>query len=105
MSELNTIILGKLEKVEEDIGDIKVSVAKNTADLEHHIKRTDDLQVMVEGLNNIVNPLYQDSISKKAVDNFKKKQREDLVFRLKLPGYVLAALAALATFLTWLVHK
>jgi hypothetical protein len=105
MSELDTLILTKLEKVETDVGDIKISIAKNTTDLEHHIKRTDDLQVIVEDLSKIVDPLYQEHISKKAVEDFKKKQREDLVYKLKLPGYVLAALAALATFVTWLVHK
>lgn len=105
MSEFNTLIITKLEKVESDIGDVKVSVTENTADLKHHIKRTDDLQEVVENMKELVNPLYQDFISKKAVENFKKTQRDDLVYKLKLPGYILTALVALAGVLTWLGHK
>lgn len=105
MSELDTLIITKLEKVESDLGDIKVSVAENTNDLKHHIKRTDDLQDVVENMKELVNPLYQDYISKKAVEDFKKKQREDLIYKLKLPGYIVAAFAAVGAILAWLVHK
>lgn len=105
MSDFDTLILTKLEKVESDVGDIKVSVAENTSDLKHHIKRTDDLQVMVEDMKDLVTPVYQDYIAKKAIEDFKKKQREDLLYKLKLPGYIIAAIAAIGTALAWLVHK
>ena len=105
MSELDTLIMNKLEKVESDVGDIKVSIVQNTADLQHHIKRTDDLQVIVEDLNNIVNPLYQEFISKNAIESYKKTRREDIVYKLKLPGYILAAITLAGTIVAWLVHK
>lgn len=38
----------KLDKITEDINDIKVTMAKNTASLDYHIKRTDDLEMIVK---------------------------------------------------------
>ena len=43
-------IEAKLDKVAVDVSDIKVSVAVNTADLKHHIKRTDLLEAHVGSL-------------------------------------------------------
>lgn len=105
MSELDTLILGKLENVESDISDIKVTLVKNTADMERHISRTDGLQEMVTDLNQIVQPIYQEHIAKKAVEEYKKKAREDLIYKLKLPGYIVAALAAIGTALAWIMSK
>ena len=105
MSELDTLIISKLENVEADISDIKVTLAKNTSDMEHHISRTDEVQDLTKELKDIVTPLYQEYISKKAIEEYKKKSREDLVYKLKLPGYILAALTALGGALAWLVHK
>lgn len=34
----------KLDKLHEDVHEIKVDTAKNTVSLDHHIKRTDELQ-------------------------------------------------------------
>lgn len=105
MSELDTLILTKLESVESDVSDIKVAIVQNTSDLQHHIKRTDDLQVIVEDLNKIVNPLYQEFISKNAIEVYKKSRREDIIYKLKLPGYIVAALAAIGTALAWIMRK
>jgi len=105
MSELNTLIIQKLENVESDISDIKITMAENTADMKYHIKRTDGLQEMVTDLNQIVQPIYQEHIAKKAIDEYKKKAREDLIYKLKLPGYIVAALAALGTALAWIMSK
>ena len=105
MTELDSIILNKIEKVDDDIKEIKVTLTENTADLKHHIKRTNDLQTIVEDLHTIVDPLYKEYISKKAVEDYQKKQREDLVYKLKLPGYIVAAVAAIASALAWLMSK
>jgi len=105
MSELDTIILTKIEKVESDLGDIKVAVAENTNDLKHHIKRTDELQSIVEKFSEVITPLHTDYVSKKAVEEFKKKQREDLIYRLKLPGYIVAAAMAIGTAIAWIMRK
>lgn len=105
MTELNTIILSKVEKIESDISDIKVTTAENTSDLKHHIKRTNDLQEIVEDLHTIVTPLHEKFVSERAVEEFKKKQKEDLIYKLKLPGYIVAALIAIGTILTWITRK
>jgi hypothetical protein len=105
MSELDSLIINKLEKVESDIGDIKVSVVQNTSDLTHHIKRTNDLQIIVEDLNEIVSPLYKEFISKNAVNDYKKSRREEIIYKLKIPGYILTAVTLAGTITAWLVHK
>lgn len=103
MAELDTLIINKLEKVETDVRDIKVSIAENTSDLKHHIKRTDDLQVIVENLHTIVTPLHEDYVSKKAIKDYKQSVRSDLLAKLQIPGYILAAVTLAATLLAWLV--
>ena len=105
MSEIDQLMLSKLEKVEDDIGDIKINIVKNTSDLEVHIRRTNELQSIVENLDKIVEPLYKQHISEAAILEFRKQQREDLVYKLKLPAYIVAALAALGTVLTWIMSK
>ena len=105
MSEIEQLILNKVEKIEDEVGDIKVAVTKNTADLAYHIKRTDDLQVVVENFSNLISPLHEAHVANKAVDEFKKKQREDLLYKLKIPGAIVSALAAIGVILTWLLNK
>jgi cell division protein FtsB len=105
MSDLDQLIIVKLEKVETDVSDIKIDVAKNTDSLTHHIKRTNDLQVIVEDLHELVSPLHDEFISKKAIEEYKKIRREEMLYRLKIPGYILAAITLVGTVLTWLVHK
>ena len=105
MSELDKFIVQKLEKVEADIGDIKVTIAENTADVKHHVQRTDGLQDIVTKLKNMVEPVYQDYISKQAVETYKKTRREEIAYKLKIPGYILAAITLASMILAWLVHK
>ena len=38
----------RLDKIQDDLTDIKVTLARNTDSLEHHIERTDSLQTIVE---------------------------------------------------------
>lgn len=104
MNEVDQI-LNKMENVEKDISsikddttEIKIAITRNTKDLEHHIKRTDELQDMVT-------PLYKDFIAKQAVTKYKKEARADLLFKLKLPGYIVAALVAVGTLLAFLMSK
>ena len=49
----------KIEKIAEDVNDIKVTMVKQelnlanlTKSVEHHIKRTDDLQILVTSVKN-----------------------------------------------------
>lgn len=94
-----------LNRIQEDVTEIKVTLAKNTESLEHHIKRTDTLQEMVD-------PVYQHYMAVKAVEEFKRKQAEErkqkrdaIIYSLKLPALVVAFLAALGTILAWLGFK
>lgn len=112
MSDIQNLIVNKLEKVEGDISDIKITLVKNTADMERHISRTDGLQDIVQDLNQIVQPMYEAFISQKAVEDYKRKaeeekktKREELIYKLKLPGYIVAALAAIGTILAWIGTK
>lgn len=91
--------------MEDDITDIKVTLTENTKDIKHHISRTDGLQDLTEELQKIVQPLYEEHIAKKAIAEYRKKQREELIYKLKLPGYIAAALAALGTILAFLMRR
>jgi len=108
MSELDKIY-DKVVKIDSDVGDLKIAVADNTNDLKHHIKRTDDLQAIVEGLHQIVTPLHEDYVSKRAIEAYKKEQREEISHKMKLPSlvyYTLAALATIGAAVAWLLgHK
>lgn len=105
MSELDTLIINKLETVEGNISSIKDDITDIKVDIAHHISRTDELQDLTKELKDIVTPLYQEYISKKAIEDYKKKQRDELIYRLKLPGYILAALTAIGSGIAWLVRK
>lgn len=105
MSELEQIILSKVDKIDEDVSAIKVAVSKNTKDLEYHIKRTDDLQVVVENFSSLISPLHEAHIAQKAIENYKKNKRETFLYSLKIPGAILSALAALAGLITWLMNR
>lgn len=97
MSDINQIMHG-ITSLQEDMTEVKVTLAKNTESLEHHVKRTDTLQDMVD-------PVYKDFLARIAIEEHEKKQRETLVYRLKLPGYIVAAVLAVGTILAWLMSK
>lgn len=105
MSEVEKRLLDGLQDLQSDMTDIKITMARNTESLEHHVKRTDTLQDMVE-------PLYRRFIEENAIEAYKKKQQEErkewreaLKYKLKLPGYIVGFLAALGTLLAWLGRK
>ena len=50
MKEMLEKIDEKLDKIHENITEVKIDVAKNTVSLDHHIKRTDELQDLYEKL-------------------------------------------------------
>jgi len=60
-----------LDKLHEELSDIKNNTTKNTISLEHHIKRTDDLQDLVttleKGVCDKVDKLEKDSIRVKMI--------------------------------------
>lgn len=47
----------KLDKVLEEVGSINVTLARNTSDLEYHIKRTDLAEKHIQSLEAQVIPL------------------------------------------------
>lgn len=108
MSELDKIY-DKVVKIDSDVGDLKIAVTDNTNDLKHHIKRTNDLQAIVEDLHQIVTPLHDDFIAKKAVEAYKKEQREEISHKMKFPSliyYTLTAIATIGAAIAWLLgHK
>jgi nucleoid-associated protein YgaU len=97
MSDIQNVLKG-ISDLQSDMTDVKVTLAKNTESLEHHVKRTDTLQ-------DIVEPVYKDFLERKAIEEYEKKQREKLVYRLKLPAYIVAAIAAVSTMIAWLASK
>lgn len=110
--QIQDLILTKVSNIESDLTDIKIDVAKNTKDLETHIKRTDDLQLIVTDVQKLVDPLYNEYITNKAVLEYKykieeekKRKREDLIYKLRLPAYLVAAITAIGTIITWLGYK
>lgn len=105
IAPLIPIILTKAEKIEADVMDIKVTIAANAADLKYHIKRTNDLQTIVEDLHRKVEPLYVAEQTKIAIEHYKKNSRADLIYKLKLPAYIVAALTAIGTALAWIMSK
>lgn len=97
MSEMEYKLMESLTKIDEirkDMTEVKVTLARNTESLEHHVARTDQLQEMVT-------PVYQDFIAKKAVKEYKEEWRKDFVYKLKLPGYILAAMASAGAIWAW----
>lgn len=105
MSEFNNIILSKVEKIESDVDAVKVAITENTLDLKYHIKRTDELQNLVEEFGEIIKPLHAEHVGKEAVKKYKQELKQDLVYKLKLPGYIVAALASLGAIMAWLGSK
>lgn len=49
-------IYSRLDKISDDISDIKIDVAKNQKDLETHIRRTELNEQMIENLNTRLIP-------------------------------------------------
>ena len=80
----------------DKIQDVEVTMAKICESIEHHIKRTDILEDMVQ-------PLHTKEIQTGAVKDYKKKKREDLMYKLKLPVAIVSSLAAIAAMLNWLI--
>lgn len=98
MSELNIEILKSLTTLQTDISDVKVTLARNTESLEHHVRRTDELQELVE-------PVAKDFIARKAIEEHEIKQQDKWLNRLKIPGLIVTTILAIGTLLTWLGMK
>jgi preprotein translocase subunit Sss1 len=77
---------------------IEVTLSKVCESIEHHIKRTDILEGMVE-------PIHKKKVEADAIKEYKKKQREDLMYRLKLPVAVVAALGAIGYMISLFMGK
>jgi hypothetical protein len=101
MSDIQNLMISKLEKVEDNIDNIKITLVENTKDMKYHIKRTDDLQLIVEDLHTIVKPVYEEFIAKKAIKEYEKNRREQLVYRLKLPGYIVGAFVSIGSIFAY----
>lgn len=43
-------VVRKLERLVDDVTEVRVTLAKNTESLEHHVRRTDLLEKRVDGL-------------------------------------------------------
>ena len=61
----------KLDRLQYDLTEVKIDTAKNTLSLDHHIKRTDELQDIYENLEGKVSgkidDLEKDSIRVKMI--------------------------------------
>lgn len=58
MDNLNQYILQRLDKISEDVGEIKQSQARTETDVRHHIKRTDLLEELVTKVKQQVDMLW-----------------------------------------------
>ena len=105
MSEIETLIINKLDKVEEHLDDIKVTLVRNTADLEYHIKRTDMLQDTVSNLNKLVEPIYHERLSSEAIAQQKKASQAALMYKLKLLAAIITTLGTIIGTVTLLTRK
>jgi hypothetical protein len=79
--EVKTQLFGKLDKISDDIVEIKVTLGRQESSIGYHIKRTDLLEEKVE--------LLKEDISKS------KGAKDSLVFMAKI-GSFLVAIAGLA---------
>lgn len=77
---------------------IEITLAKVCDSIEYHIKRTDLLEDMVE-------PIHKEKVEKEAIKAYKKKQREDLMYKLKLPVAIGTALGALGYIVSLFMGK
>jgi hypothetical protein len=91
-------IHSRIKDVEDLVVEVRDLTIENNKDLKYHIKRTDDLQDMIT-------PMYQEFIGRKAIEKFKKEQKSELLYKLKLPVLIVSALAAIGGALTWLMSK
>jgi len=98
MSELNIEIVKGLSSIQTDLTEIKVNIARNTASLDYHIARTNELQ-------DIVEPMAKDFIARQAVEAYELKQQAKWINRLKIPGLIVTSIVAIGTLLTWLGMK
>lgn len=98
MSEIDFKILEKIEDVKSDITDMKITLIRNTESLEHHVRRTDELQ-------DIVLPVYKDFMARQAVNEYKEAKQKAFLYKLKLPAAIIAAISAIGTIVAWIGRK
>lgn len=99
--ELLKVILRTEDKVEAcniKITDVDKTLTIQQDILDHHVKRTDQLQEMVE-------PLHKKFISDKAVETYRAEFRQSLMWWIKLPGALVASLVTIGIILAWLMEK
>lgn len=85
----------------KEMTNIKVVLAKNTTSLEEHMQQTR----LIKGM---VMPLHEERLRQEGIEAYKeesakekKQKRQDLLYKLKLPVAVVAALGAIITLLAW----
>jgi len=86
----------EVDEVKEKVHKIETIVIKNTDSLEIHIKRTNALEDMVK-------PLYEESIKEKAVKEFKKYQKNEFINKLKVPATLISILIGVGTLIAWIM--
>jgi len=86
----------------KEMVDIKVVLAKNTTSLEEHMQQTRLIKGMVMPLHE--ERLRQEGIKayKESAAQEKKQKRQDLLYKLKLPVAIVAALGAIITLVAWI---
>jgi len=89
-------VKSRFDQHTDKIQNVEGTMAKICESIEHHIKRTDLLEDMVQ-------PLHRKEIEANAVKAYKKKTREELMYSLKMPVAVVTALGAIGAMLNWLV--
>ena len=82
-------------RIAEDLADIKVTMAKNTASLEEHMRRTENIEEKLA-------PVYENYIKESAVKEYKEAFKVKTVQYLKLPALIVAAITAIVTLISYL---
>lgn len=88
-------IKADVKEIKEKIHSIDITMAKNTQSLEDHMAQTNLLKEMVL-------PLHTERIERQAIKEYKLNQRAALYDKLKIPTFIVSAIAAIATVLKML---
>jgi len=82
--------------IKDKVHNVEVVLARNTESLETHVRRTDLLEDMIK-------PLHEERLKALAIKEYRQQSRADLLYKLKLPVMLVAALGAISTVVAWIV--
>ena len=88
------------EKMYEEFKRMVDILQENTADIKHHISRTDELQELVVNINARLTPIEQEKLKKEAVTEFMKERTVIWGKRLSVAIGILTVIYYIAKLVT-----